>query len=147
MSKIHYDKYISIGEYGIRFDSKGQVFYCGEHKPYSYLKFPQCPTLKNSAAKLLWAIEFASHVLADRPTRKQTQDICKLSQPLFKFSKLYPAKVDNQGYWRDLYRRGYIRQFRRSYGRGSNRHFDVVYELTENGRSYLNLATNNQQKD
>lgn len=143
MSRCFSEQRVNIRDYGIRYDWRGS-FYCGDHEPYNYLKFPQNPTLTNSAVKLLWAIQFASNVLADRPTRKQTHDICQLSKPLFKESKFCPDKTDNHGYWRDLYRRGYIKQLRRSYGKGSHKHFDIVYELTESGQNYLRCARNNQ---
>ena len=138
------DKRVNIREYGVRFESNGHSFFCGDHKPYNYLKFPEYPFLKHSASKLLWAIELASTILQDRPTRKQTRDICRISTPLFSKSKYQPSKVNNDGYWRDLYRRGYINQYRRSYGKGSNRHFDIVYELSESGQNYLRVARENE---
>lgn len=143
MSRQFFEYSVKIQEYGYRCDRRGS-FHCGDHEPYNYLKFPRYPILANSAARLLWAIEFASNVLADRPTRKQTQEICQLSKPLFKESKTCPGKADNHGYWRDLYRHGYINQFRRSYGRGSGKHFDIVYELTESGKDYLRCARSNE---
>jgi len=143
MSRCFSEQRVGIRDYGIRYDWRGS-FYCGDHEPYNYLKFPDYPTLKNSAAKLLWAIELATQILSDRPTRKQTKNIIKMSSNLFTHGKFCPGKADNEGYWRDLFRKGYVKQYRRSYGRGSRKHFDIVYELTESGQNYLRCARNNQ---
>ena len=138
-------KQIFIGYYGTRYNKDGSTFICGTHPLYPFLKIPEFPTLKHSAIKLLWAIELASSILQDLPTRKQTIDICKLSAPLFFNGSERAGKAHIKGYWRDLYRLGYINQYRRRYGPGSRKHFDVVYKLSPSGEYLLKLARNNQQ--
>lgn len=149
--KLFTDKQVFIGDYGWRHCFNGRTM-CGT-KPTNFLKFPKRPQISHAAAKLLWAISLACTVKQDRVTRRETVEICK---------RAYDGRVDGpcvwstfhlaptasiQGYWRDLYRHGFIRQFRRTWGPGSDQHFDVVYELTLSGVQYLQDARTNTMRD
>lgn len=151
--KLFTDKQVFIGDYGWRHCFNGRTL-CGT-KPTNFLKFPKRPQISHAAAKLLWAISLACTVKQDRVTRRETVKICDLA---------HKGRVNNpcvwsiadlartaaiQGYWRDLYRHGFIRQFRRTYAHtpGLGQHFDVVYELTLSGMQYLEDARTNTLRD
>ena len=145
------EKRVYIEDYGFRYDWQGRTFRCGTRPIRDYLRIPNRPTLNHSVVKLLWAIEFATAFLQDAPTRKQVVEICKMSESVFANSNLMsglngyirPGKADIKHYWTDLYRLYFVKQYRRSYGRGSKKHFDIVYELTDSAKHYLSLAREN----
>jgi len=149
--KLFTDKQVFIGDYGWRHCFNGRTL-CGT-KPTNFLKFPKRPQISHAAAELLWAISLACTVKQDRVTRWQTVKICEKAQAghvngpcVWSIRRLAEvAKI--QGYWRDLFRHGFVRQFRRTYGPGSNQHFDVVYELTLSGMQYLEAARTNTMRD
>lgn len=150
MMQTFNEKQVYIEEYGFRYDEFGNTFRCGSHPYKPYLRRPRKPTLNHSICKLLWAIEFATAFLQDAPTRKQVVDICRMSESVFACTNslprngfVRPGKADIKQYWTDLYRLHFVNQYRRSYGQGSNKHFDVVYELTESAKYYMMLAREN----
>lgn len=145
------DKQVFISDYGWRHSFMGRT-QCGTNTP-KFLWIPARPQIDHAAVRLLWAITIATAIKQDRVTRRETVEICK---------RVYDHSVDGpcmwstfhlaptasiQGYWRDLYRHGFIRQYRRTWGPGSDQHFDVVYELTSKGRAFLEEARTNTLRD
>lgn len=133
------DKLLDISDYGLRrhWTAGGPAdLPAGSVKFNPFIWIPLFPTLDHSVCQLLWAIESATARRQDLPTRRAVAVEAK--------SLGFRARLaEHPNYWRDLFRFGYVRQYRRTYGKGSGRHFDVVYELTFKAKDMLERARQN----
>jgi len=133
------DTEISIADYGKRegWTMHGpRPFTCGERPFAPFIWVPRFPTLKHSICQLLQAIQTAAAWKQDLPTRTDVRAMAATMG-------LRRRIADHPNYWRDLFRFGYVKQYRRKYGKGSRRHFDVVYELTFRATDLLEAARQN----
>lgn len=134
------DTELKISDWGYR-RWANELVRCGSRKFYPWVWVPRRPTLEHSLVRLLWAIHMAESLLQDRPTRHDVQSALTLLGAFTDADNVNFAYVD--GYWKDLNRFGFVHQYRRSFGKGSNKHWTVVYDLTWKGMDLLETARQN----
>lgn len=123
---------VDISDYGTRYGWL-KTFNAGEGKTQQ-LHIPSTPSMKHAFMKMLYLI-----YLNPMKTRKEILDFYnndELIKKIFEYGNSFTPFVDH--YWSDLFRLGYIQQYRNGK--------DIVYDLTDSGKEAFTKIPDNEQK-